>query len=86
MIFDVRFLTNPYYDPKLRPLDGRQDEIGNFIANDPAFQIFFDNLKKLLDPLLPKYAEEGKSYLTIAFGCTGGKHRSVLSLKNLFTG
>ena len=77
MIFDVRFLTNPYYDPKLRPLDGRQDEIGIFIANDPAFQIFFDNLKKLLDPLLPKYAEEGKSYLTIAFGCTGGRHRSV---------
>ena len=77
MIFDVRFLTNPHYDPKLRPLDGRHDEIGNFIANDPAFQIFFDNLKKLLDPLLPKYAEEGKSYLTIAFGCTGGKHRSV---------
>ena len=60
MIFDVRFLTNPHYDPKLRPLDGRQDEIGNFIANDPAFQIFFDNLKKLLDPLLPRYAEEGK--------------------------
>ena len=77
MIFDVRFLTNPHYDTKLRPLDGRQDEIGNFIANDPAFEVFFDNLKNLLDPLLPKYAEEGKSYLTIAFGCTGGKHRSV---------
>tara|TARA_B100000925_G_scaffold156073_1_gene117162 strand:+ start:415 stop:1296 length:882 start_codon:yes stop_codon:yes gene_type:complete len=77
MIFDVRFLTNPHYDPKLRPLDGRQDEIGNFIENDPAFGVFFDNLKNLLDPLLPKYAEEGKSYLTIAFGCTGGKHRSV---------
>ena len=77
MIFDVRFLTNPHYDPKLRPLDGRQDEIANFIANDPAFEVFFDNLKNLLDPLLPKYAEEGKSYLTIAFGCTGGKHRSV---------
>tara|TARA_B100001287_G_scaffold198374_1_gene167911 strand:+ start:887 stop:1768 length:882 start_codon:yes stop_codon:yes gene_type:complete len=77
MIFDVRFLTNPHYDPKLRPLDGRQDEIGNFIENDPAFEVFFDNLKNLLDPLLPKYAEEGKSYLTIAFGCTGGKHRSV---------
>ena len=77
MIFDVRFLTNPHYDPKLRPLDGRQDEIGNFIENDPTFEVFFDNLKNLLDPLLPKYAEEGKSYLTIAFGCTGGKHRSV---------
>ena len=45
MIFDVRFLDNPHYDPKLRPLDGRQDEIGNFIASDPFFQIFFDNLK-----------------------------------------
>jgi UPF0042 nucleotide-binding protein len=77
MIFDVRFLTNPHYDPKLRPLDGRQSEIANFIKADPAFQPFFDNLTRLLNPLFPQYSAEGKSYLTIAFGCTGGKHRSV---------
>ena len=77
MIFDVRFLSNPHYNPKLQPLDGRQSEIANFIEADPAFKPFFDNLTRLLNPLFPRYSAEGKSYLTIAFGCTGGKHRSV---------
>jgi len=77
MIFDVRFLNNPHYDPKLQPLDGRESAIANFIEADPAFQLFFDNLTRLLNPLFPRYTAEGKSYLTIAFGCTGGKHRSV---------
>ena len=77
MIFDVRFLNNPHYDPKLQPLDGRESAIANFIEADPAFQPFFDNLTRLLNPLFPRYSAEGKSYLTIAFGCTGGKHRSV---------
>ena len=77
MIFDVRFLSNPHYDPKLQPLDGRQSKIANFIEADPAFKPFFDNLTRLLNPLFPRYSAEGKSYLTIAFGCTGGKHRSV---------
>ena len=77
MIFDVRFLSNPHYNPKLQPLDGRQSEIANFIESDPAFKPFFDNLTRLLNPLFPRYSAEGKSYLTIAFGCTGGKHRSV---------
>ncbi len=77
MIFDVRFLSNPHYNPKLQPLDGRQSEIANFIESDPAFKPFFDNLTRLLKPLFPRYSAEGKSYLTIAFGCTGGKHRSV---------
>ena len=77
MIFDVRFLSNPHYDPKLQPLDGREGAIANFIEADPAFQPFFDNLTRLLNPLFPRYSAEGKSYLTIAFGCTGGKHRSV---------
>ena len=77
MIFDVRFLSNPHYDPKLQPLDGRESAIANFIEADPAFQPFFDNLTRLLNPLFPRYSAEGKSYLTIAFGCTGGKHRSV---------
>ena len=77
MIFDVRFLSNPHYNPKLQPLDGRKSEIANFIESDPAFKPFFDNLTRLLNPLFPRYSAEGKSYLTIAFGCTGGKHRSV---------
>ena len=77
MIFDVRFLSNPHYNPKLQPLDGRQSKIANFIEADPAFKPFFDNLTRLLNPLFPRYSAEGKSYLTIAFGCTGGKHRSV---------
>ena len=77
MIFDVRFLSNPHYDPKLQPLDGRRSKIANFIEADPAFKPFFDNLTRLLNPLFPRYSAEGKSYLTIAFGCTGGKHRSV---------
>ena len=77
MIFDVRFLSNPHYNPKLQPLDGRHREIANFIEADPAFKPFFDNLTRLLNPLFPRYSAEGKSYLTIAFGCTGGKHRSV---------
>lgn len=77
LVFDVRFLRNPYYDPVLRPMDGRNAAVGAYIAEDPEFQPFFNHVTQLLAPLLPRYQAEGKSYLTIAFGCTGGKHRSV---------
>ncbi|MFQ5764053.1 MAG: RNase adapter RapZ [Rhodospirillales bacterium] len=77
LVFDVRFLKNPHYDQKLRPLAGTDRAVGAFIAGDPAYQPFFDNLTRLLEPLLGSYADEGKSYLTIAVGCTGGRHRSV---------
>jgi RNase adapter protein RapZ len=82
-ILDVRFLSNPHYNEQLRPLDGRNKEIAAFIEDDPRFQIFFNGFKNFLNPLLPFYADEGKSYLTIAIGCTGGKHRSVFVAERL---
>jgi len=77
LVFDVRFLNNPHYDPDLQPLSGLDQAVGAFIAADEGFDTFFDNLTRLLEPLLDRYAKEGKSYLTIAIGCTGGRHRSV---------
>ena len=83
LVFDVRFLTNPYYQPTLRPLSGRDPAIVDFVSADPGFSPFFDNLTELLMPLLPRYESEGKSYLTIAIGCTGGRHRSVFVAERL---
>ena len=77
LILDVRFLKNPHYIENLREMTGLDEEVGAFIYKDPAFNIFFDNLTKTIKPLMPLYEAEGKSYLTIAFGCTGGRHRSV---------
>jgi RNase adaptor protein for sRNA GlmZ degradation len=77
LVFDVRFLDNPYYDPVLRSLTGLDDPVQAHIASDPVFGDFFDNLTGLIEPLLPRYDREGKAYLTIAIGCTGGRHRSV---------
>ena len=77
LVFDVRFLKNPHYEPNLKPLTGLDKNVAQFILGDKEFQLFFDNLKRLLEQLLPRYAAEGKSYLTIAIGCTGGRHRSV---------
>ena len=83
MVFDVRFLRNPYYDPQLRPLTGRDPGVGSYIAEDPDFEGFFERLTGLLALLLPRFREEGKSYLTIAIGCTGGQHRSVYVAERL---
>jgi len=77
LVFDVRFLRNPHYDPELRPLTGRDRAIKDHVAGDPAYGPFLENLKALVGPLLPRYSQEGKSYLTLAVGCTGGRHRSV---------
>jgi len=77
LVFDVRFLKNPHYEDGLRALTGKDASIGEFIERDPDFAAYFDNLTRLLEPLLPRFSAEGKSYLTIAVGCTGGKHRSV---------
>ncbi|WPZ35997.1 RNase adapter RapZ [Thalassobaculum sp. OXR-137] len=77
LVFDVRFLANPHYMPDLRPRDGRDPDVGAFVAGDPGFAPFFQSLTDLIGPLLPRYEREGKSYLTVAIGCTGGKHRSV---------
>lgn len=83
LVFDVRFLSNPHYDPALRPLSGRDAPVAEHVARDPEFERFFANLTGLLAPLLPRYAAEGKSYLTIALGCTGGRHRSVFVAEKL---
>jgi len=77
LVFDVRFLANPHYVDDLRPLTGRDAAVGAYIAQDPGYQPFFDSLAAMLVPLLPRFEGEGKSYLTIAVGCTGGRHRSV---------
>ena len=77
LVFDVRFLDNPHYDPALRPLTGEDERVGRAVEADPAFQGFFAGMTGLLLPLLPGFEREGKSYLTIAIGCTGGRHRSV---------
>ena len=77
LVFDVRFLKNPHWEPALQPLTGLDPSVQDFIRNDARFTPFRDRLTALLDVLVPAYRDEGKSYLTIAFGCTGGKHRSV---------
>lgn len=77
LVFDVRFLKNPHYEPALKDRTGLDGAVAAYIEGDPCFNVFLDDLKALLSPLLPRYAEEGKSYLTIAVGCTGGQHRSV---------
>jgi UPF0042 nucleotide-binding protein len=77
LVFDVRFLHNPHYVDTLRPETGRHPAVQEHIRADPAFGPFVAGLEALLLPLLPRFQTEGKSYLTIAFGCTGGKHRSV---------
>lgn len=83
LVFDVRFLYNPHYVPELRPLTGLDPGVGAYVAGDPDFQPFFERLLQLLLPLLPRYDREGKSYLTIAIGCTGGQHRSVFVAEKL---
>jgi UPF0042 nucleotide-binding protein len=77
LVLDVRFLRNPYYVDELRPLTGLDPEVQAHVRDDPDLEPFVERLEALLAPLLPRYEAEGKSYLTIAFGCTGGQHRSV---------
>jgi UPF0042 nucleotide-binding protein len=77
LVFDVRFLANPHYVPELQKLTGRDAAVGAHVEADPGYTPFFDGLTAMLAALLPRYEREGKSYLTIACGCTGGQHRSV---------
>jgi UPF0042 nucleotide-binding protein len=83
LVFDVRFLQNPYYLPELRELNGLDAPIQRYIDEDPMLPQFFEQWTAMLDPLLPRYLAEGKSYLTIAIGCTGGQHRSVYMASRL---
>jgi UPF0042 nucleotide-binding protein len=77
LMFDVRFLPNPFYIDRLRSLDGRDEEVRDYVLSFPETQEFLEKLLDILQFLLPLYQKEGKSYLTIAVGCTGGQHRSV---------
>ena len=78
LMFDVRFLPNPHFIPKFRPFTGRNPPVARYIMSFPQTKEFIARISELLVYLIPHYIREGKSYLTIAFGCTGGKHRSVL--------
>jgi UPF0042 nucleotide-binding protein len=77
LVFDMRFLDNPHWDPVLRPQTGLDAAVAAHIEGDPGFAPAFGKIRDLVFELLPRYAEQGRAYLTIAFGCTGGKHRSV---------
>jgi RNase adapter protein RapZ len=78
LVFDVRFLPNPHFVPEFRPLTGRHPKVAKYIRSFPQTQEFINRISELLVYLLPHYIREGKSYLTIGFGCTGGQHRSVM--------
>ena len=78
LVFDVRFLPNPNYIPEFKPLTGKNTRVARYVAGFPQTREFLGRLSDLLRFLLPHYLAEGKSYLTIAFGCTGGQHRSVM--------
>jgi UPF0042 nucleotide-binding protein len=77
LVFDMRFLRNPHWVPELRPGTGLDADVADYVAGDPAYAEAAERIEGLLALLLPRYRAEGKSYVTIAFGCTGGRHRSV---------
>ncbi|WP_420821165.1 RNase adapter RapZ [Qipengyuania sediminis] len=83
LVFDMRFLDNPHWDPVLRPLTGLDAAIGAHIERDPAYSPAFARIRDLVLELLPHYAAQGRAYLAIAFGCTGGRHRSVYAAERL---
>ncbi len=77
MVFDCRFLANPYWRPELRDADGRNPDVAAYVQSDANYHTFFDRVADLLIELIPAFREEGKAHLSVAFGCTGGQHRSV---------
>jgi len=77
LVFDMRFLRNPHWDAALRPGTGLDADVSAYIMDDPAYEAAVSRIEELLMMLLPRYRAEGKSYVTVAFGCTGGRHRSV---------
>ncbi len=83
LVFDCRFLRNPHWDPDLRRRDGRDPAVAAFVEADPLFSPFYAKMSDLAGLLLPAYAAEGKSHLSIGFGCTGGQHRSVAVAERL---
>jgi UPF0042 nucleotide-binding protein len=84
LVFDVRFLPNPNYKPEFKELTGRNPRVARYIRSFPQTNEFINRISELLIYLLPHYIREGKSYLTISFGCTGGQHRSVLIAREIY--
>lgn len=84
LVFDVRFLPNPYYDPELRPLTGNDAAIQQYVTRSGDAQIFLDKLEDMLEFLIPHYIDEGKYHLVVGIGCTGGKHRSVTIANGIY--
>jgi len=84
LLFDVRFLPNPHFVPEFRPYTGRHPRVAKYIRSFPQTQEFISRISELLIYLLPHYISEGKSYLTIGFGCTGGQHRSVFIAEEVY--
>jgi hypothetical protein len=82
-VVDVRLLDNPYWVDELRPLDGRDARVREFVIGQPAAEKLLDNLERTLKDALPHYRERGRSQLVVAFGCTGGRHRSVAMAKEM---
>ena len=83
LVFDMRFLANPHWDLTLRPLTGEDAQVADYVSADPAFEPAYERIVDLLLTLLPGYGREGKAYLTVAFGCTGGRHRSVFVARSV---
>jgi len=83
LVFDVRCLPNPYYDPELRPLTGRDTKVIEFLENTPTAQQMFDDISNFIERWLPHFVADNRSYLTVAIGCTGGQHRSVYFAEKL---
>jgi len=84
LVIDVRFVANPYFVPELKALDGESQEVVDFVLQNNEARLFLEKYMDLLDYLLPLYEKEGKAYLTLAVGCTGGRHRSVVIARALF--
>jgi len=85
LVFDMRFLRNPHWDAALRPGTGLDPEVAAYVAGDPAYPAAMEQIGALLELLIPRYRAEGKSYVSIAIGCTGGRHRSVHVAEHLGT-
>jgi UPF0042 nucleotide-binding protein len=83
LVFDVRCLPNPHYDPQLRPLDGRDTPVIEFLAAQPEVRRMHDDIRRFVNDWLPSYLNDSRAYLTVAIGCTGGQHRSVYLAESL---
>jgi UPF0042 nucleotide-binding protein len=83
MVFNTRFLRNPHWDPSLRAQTGSDPVVADYVAQDPRYTEFFTRIHELVRFLLPAFVEEGKSQLSIGFGCTGGQHRSVATTEHM---